>query len=258
MTGGENQPGSWMLKTEKLSRAKPRTFDSYEPFPAARRRVPGRRHQRQDPAERQAGLAGQRLAIRANATVTVPFDFSVDVAAGDKLAFLVNMNGNIGLDTTAFDPTITYDDGETHVASKEFSDKQGQNGWRYQYLEGGKFVDLVYYPGPKQWRKEKDNATGTPFVGAGRPASRRGPGCRARLDGAQGGPRARHRLGLQHGQSARRQRRLRLPHGHVELRPLVRPAGQRHAARGWSSAGTISATGPRRSSWTPTGRSRSN
>ena len=38
MTGGENQPGSWMLKTEKLDPAKPRTFDSYEPFPARRRR----------------------------------------------------------------------------------------------------------------------------------------------------------------------------------------------------------------------------
>ena len=95
------------------------------------------------------------------------------------------MNGNIGWDTTAFDPTIPYADGEKHVASKEFGEKQGQNGWRYQYIEGDRFVDLVYYPVPKQWRKEKDNATGTPFVGVGRPASRRGPGCREGLDGSQ-------------------------------------------------------------------------
>jgi len=32
MTGGENAPGSWRLKTEKLDPAKPRTFDSYERF----------------------------------------------------------------------------------------------------------------------------------------------------------------------------------------------------------------------------------
>jgi hypothetical protein len=103
----------------------------------------------------------------ANATVTVPFDVSADVAAGDKLVFLVNMNQNIGWDTTAFDPTLAYADGETHTASKEFSGEQGKSGWRYGYIEDGKFVDLVYYPEHSQWRKAKDNATGTPFVGVG-------------------------------------------------------------------------------------------
>ena len=71
----------------------------------------------------------------ANATVRVPFEFNAEVQAGDKLVFLVNMHGNIGYDTTAFDPTIAYADGETHTASKEFSEQQGKNGWRYQYLE---------------------------------------------------------------------------------------------------------------------------
>ena len=65
----------------------------------------------------------------------MPFEFSCRRAAGDRLVFLVNMNGNIGYDTTAFDPTITYADGETHSASQEFSDEQGKNGWRYQYIE---------------------------------------------------------------------------------------------------------------------------
>ena len=32
MTGGENQPGSWTLKTEKLKAGKIREFDSYDPF----------------------------------------------------------------------------------------------------------------------------------------------------------------------------------------------------------------------------------
>ena len=169
MTGGENQPGSWMLKTEKLTSDKPRTFDSYEPFASAATATafPG------DGINAKVLLNGKQVwpgngwQYVPNATVTVPVDFRVDVAAGDKLTFLVNMNGNIGWDTTAFDPTIKYDDGETHVASTEFSDKQGQHGWRYQYIEGGKPINLVYYPQPRQWRKEKDNPTGTPFVGAG-------------------------------------------------------------------------------------------
>ncbi len=171
MTGGENAPGSWKLKTEKLSSQKPRKFDCYEPFPvdvqAAASQFPG------DGVNAAVRLNDRQVwpasgwASSANATVTVPFDFRADVQAGDKLVFLVNMKGNIGCDTTAFDPTITYGDGETHVASKEFSNRQGQNGWRFQYLENGKFIDLVYYAGPNQWRKEKDNPTGTPFVGPG-------------------------------------------------------------------------------------------
>jgi hypothetical protein len=167
MTGGENQPGSWMLKTEKLNPAKPRQFDSYEPFSPGAAAFPG------DGIDAKVTLNGKQVwpakdwQYVPNATVRVPFDFQADVAAGDKLVFQVNMHGNIGWDTTAFDPALAYPDGETHVASKEFSDKQGQSGWRYQYLEGERYIDLVYYPGPKQWRKEKDNATGTPFVGVG-------------------------------------------------------------------------------------------
>ena len=167
MTGGENQPGSWVLKTEKLNPQKPRTFDSYEPFPAAPAQLLG------DGIDAKITLAGKQIwpaqgwQFVRSAAVRAPFDVSVDVAAGDKLVFLVNMHGGIGYDTTAFDPKIAYADGESHVASQEFSGKQGLKGWQYQYLEGGRFVDMVYYPGFKQWRKEKDNATGTPFVGPG-------------------------------------------------------------------------------------------
>ena len=35
MTGGDNRPGSWVLKTEALAAGKPRAFDSYDPFPLA-------------------------------------------------------------------------------------------------------------------------------------------------------------------------------------------------------------------------------
>jgi len=170
MSGGDNQPGSWNLKTEPLSPAKPRKFDSYEPFPAE---MLGAQTFLGDGVDARVLCNDQQvwpatgLQHLANATVSVPFEFTREVQPGDKLVFLVNMHGNIGFDTTAFDPTIAYADGETHTASKEFSEEQGRNGWRYQYLENGRFIDLVYYPAPKQWRKEKDNATGTPFVGVG-------------------------------------------------------------------------------------------
>lgn len=168
MTGGDNRPGSWLLKTEKLGVGKPRQFDCYEPFPG----MPAR------------GARGDGVNVRilqgtkqlwpdkgwrhvADSSSVAPFDVGTEVAAGDRLLFVVNMNHGIGYDTTALDPTIRYSDGETHVASKEFSGQQGRSGWQYQYLEKDRPVDLVYYPQRQQWRKAKDNATGTPFVGAG-------------------------------------------------------------------------------------------
>jgi len=168
MTGGENTLGSWNLRTEGLTADKPRKFDSYEPFPA-------------DPDGSPSGGDGVNVRILQNDRQIWPetgwqfvppntgvikhFDVSVDVAAADKLVFVVNMNKEISFDTTEFDPTITYADGESHTASKEFSKEQGKNDWRYQYIENGKSIDLVYYSGPNQWRKEKDNAAGVPFVG---------------------------------------------------------------------------------------------
>lgn len=168
MTGGGNSLGSWKLRTESLTVGNPRKFDSYEPFPI-------------DPADGSFPGDGVNVSILQNDRQIWPesgwqylphnggvikhFDVSVDVAAGDKLVFVVNMNKDIYFDTTEFDPTITYADGESHTASKEFSKEQGKNGWRYQYIENGKFIDLVYYSERNQWRKEKDNAAGIPFVG---------------------------------------------------------------------------------------------
>jgi hypothetical protein len=37
MTGGENQPGSWLLKTEGLRPGQERKFDSYDPFPGVKK-----------------------------------------------------------------------------------------------------------------------------------------------------------------------------------------------------------------------------
>ena len=166
MTGGVSMAGSWLLKTEKLALERPRVFDSYESFRGdASVSADGVRAKVLHNGKPVWPAGGSELV--ADASVKAAVDFRVNVAAGDKLAFVVNMNGNFGYDTTAFDPTIACDNGETHTASREFSDKQGQNGWRYQYIEGQQSVDLVYYPGPKQWRKQKDNAFGIPFIGAG-------------------------------------------------------------------------------------------
>ena len=52
-------------------------------------------------------------------------DFKVNVSAGDKLYFLVNMNQGMGFDSTYWNPAITYDDGTTYQASKGFSGTQG-------------------------------------------------------------------------------------------------------------------------------------
>ena len=125
MTGGVSMAGSWLLKTERLALERPRAFDSYESF-------------RGDASVSADGVRAKVLhngklvwpassaQLVADASVKAKADFHVDVAAGDRLAFVVNMNGNFGYDTTAFDPTIAYGSGETHTASREFSDKQGQ------------------------------------------------------------------------------------------------------------------------------------
>lgn len=167
MTGGECLPGSWDLRTESLS-STPRKFDSYEPFPVAQgtQMCPGA-----DGVNAKILLNDKQVwpesdwAYSKDGASAVAFDFTADVKAGEQLAFMVNMNENFAYDTTAFDPTIAYENGESHQASKEFSDEQGKNGWRYQYLENGKYIDLVYYGEKKQWRKKVDNASGTPFVG---------------------------------------------------------------------------------------------
>ena len=76
----------------------------------------------------------------------------------------MNKHGEIGFDTTHFDPTIRYEGGEAHVASREFSGRQGRSGWRYGYLENGRWHDLTYYADAQTWRFKEDNATHTPFV----------------------------------------------------------------------------------------------
>ena len=79
-------------------------------------------------------------------------DVKVDVNAGDKLYFLVNMNQGRAFDSVYWDPVITYEDGTTYRASKGFSGTQGKNGWHYQYKDGEDYADLVYHKARDAWR----------------------------------------------------------------------------------------------------------
>ena len=80
-------------------------------------------------------------------------DFKVNVNAGDKLYFLVNMHQRMGFDSAYWDPVIAYGDGTTYQASKGFSGTQGKNGWQYQYKDGETYARLVYDSRYKTWRR---------------------------------------------------------------------------------------------------------
>jgi len=175
MTGAQNQPGSWALRTEKLSPRAARTFDSYDAFPGE-----GQCYRPTDdfdpPGSLDPGILfnGRRVWPTAgwlypNTAAAVPFDIDVAVKKGDELAFLMHTAGNRGWlnQTAAFDPTIAYEDGEQHTASKEFSNIQGHYGWRYQYQGKGQSADLVYDAHVRQWRRANSDSNGLTFVGAG-------------------------------------------------------------------------------------------
>ncbi len=169
ITGAHNVPGLWDLKTEKLAPNIPRTFDSYDPPPHEQTPPRGDGINARIELNQKQIWPQSGWAYSANAGATVPFDIKTHVQAGDHIAFRVNMNKNIGWDTTTFDPTITYADGESHTASREFSSEQGKNNWRYAYIENGNYVHMTWYPGESHnWRKKPDNATQTPFVDAAR------------------------------------------------------------------------------------------
>ncbi len=166
MTGGDNSHGSWTLKTEKLSADKPRRFDSYDPFP-----VRGMCGDFVDDKPNVTILLNDKQiwpapgqAVVQNANRAVPFEASAQVQQGDRIVFLVAPNR--AFDDLDLDPAITYSDGETHVASKEYATHQGQNGWSYQFADNGKFADLVLDDRNNEWRVKKGDELG-PFVAPG-------------------------------------------------------------------------------------------
>jgi hypothetical protein len=166
MTGGNNAHGSWVLKTERLSVDRPRHFDSDDPFP-------------------DAGVCGDFVDGKPNVVIllndtpiwpasgqpvaqdakrAVPIEVSAQVRTGDRVLSLAKPNR--AFDTLEFDPTITYGDGEAHIASKEFSSQQGKNGWRYRFSEQGKYNDLIADISNNEWHVKQGDMLG-PFVAAG-------------------------------------------------------------------------------------------
>ncbi len=58
---------------------------------------------------------------------------ALDVSAGDSLRFVVHRRGDIGYDTTHWDPCLTYDNGELFQASVAFdAHEQGSGHWFYE------------------------------------------------------------------------------------------------------------------------------
>ena len=63
----------------------------------------------------------------------------LEVKSGDVLRFIVDKRGNIGSDTTGWDPVVAYVDGERYQASVGFAaKKQGAGGWFYETVGEGK------------------------------------------------------------------------------------------------------------------------
>lgn len=196
VTGGENRPGTWTLKTEQLKREVPREFDSYDPFGGTAEGnfigdgVIARVVHNNDQIWPPKDWLHKKWQYIPNADAKIPLDAEADVVSGDRLVFIVNRFGTTGHDQTAFDPIVVYPNGESHKASEEFSDQQGKNGWKYQFTEAGRISnpdlarsyearptthqsdpaiqlgDLVYDNAAKQWLRPGSNADGM-FVGRG-------------------------------------------------------------------------------------------
>jgi hypothetical protein len=64
---------------------------------------------------------------------------TLEIKSGDALRFIVDKRGNIGSDTTGWDPVVAYGDGERFQASVSFgAKKQGAGGWFYEMVGEGR------------------------------------------------------------------------------------------------------------------------
>jgi len=154
MSGAECFGDSWKMRREAIP-AGGRFFDSYD-APAGLT-LPG------DGVDARILLNGQPLwpaegwAHSAHGGDVQAHQVAVEVQPGDRLLFVLGRHGNMGWDTTEWDPVITYEDGTTFRASEGFSDQQGAGGWSYGYLgDDGHYQELIYDPAPgrygQRWR----------------------------------------------------------------------------------------------------------
>ena len=169
MSGAELFGDSWRLRTERLGGSE-RVFDSYDPPPgAAHVKLPG------DGVDARILLNGEPLwpaegwAYSAHSGDVKSHEVMATVNAGDRIMFVLGRHGHMGWDTTEWDPTIRYDDGETFRASEGFSTEQGRGGWSYCYLsDTGELRDLTYadVPGRYGHRWRLDVNVIEPFISA--------------------------------------------------------------------------------------------
>ena len=169
MSGAELTGDSWRMRTEALP-AEPRSFDSYDPPPSAQSAAP-----LGDGIDARVLLNDRSVwpetgwAHSAHAADVQTYAATLQVAAGDRLSFVVSRHGNMGWDTTQWDPVVTYADGAAFQASAGFSNQQGQGGWRYEYLgDDGQRQDMVYDAAPGQYGERWRLRIGTiePFISA--------------------------------------------------------------------------------------------
>ena len=68
----------------------------------------------------------------------VTHDLALEVRQGDRIRFVVHKRGNIGCDTTGWDPSVRWEkDNRTCRASEAFAaHTQGADGWRYEMEMG--------------------------------------------------------------------------------------------------------------------------
>ncbi|MBM3477378.1 MAG: hypothetical protein FJX75_29260, partial [Armatimonadetes bacterium] len=79
---------------------------------------------------RHNGRTLWRREIDAPDTTGAQHHLTPDLAADDRLQFVLHRRAEISCDTTYWDPTVTYEDGTTFRASEGFSDTQGL--WTYE------------------------------------------------------------------------------------------------------------------------------
>lgn len=78
-----------------------------------------------------------RKEIDGTDSVGTEYAIDIELKKGDCVRFQLNRRGHHFCDTTGWEPTIVYLDGnkESYSAVEGFSDEQGRNGWFYEILE---------------------------------------------------------------------------------------------------------------------------
>jgi hypothetical protein len=115
---------------------------------------------------RHNGRTVWRAEIDAADATGAEHDLTLDLAAEDRLQFVLHRRGEISCDTTYWDPVIAYEDGTAFRASEGFSDTPGL--WTYEMeTDAGASDPLAEGWEAEQW-SSPDGARGLLYVSRGR------------------------------------------------------------------------------------------